>query len=188
MMNEYMRKKTEGLNLGERIEKHLEDVKDKDGFITLIDDAFFHHEVDRGMQFHVRRTNLMRDKRTLTIVDEIEEKEKMLKAFEDSEAKRDMTYEEYLARYADMIDGKVSKDKGSNKGSRPVTGKEVAKSESAKRSSANQSNISKGGNSGINTMNNTKEGFNVINEVKFDIPDSCFLIMMKGNKISKMDK
>ena len=47
----------------------------------------------------MRRTNFLREKRTLNIIDEIEEKEKMQKVFEEAEAKRDMTYEEFLIRY-----------------------------------------------------------------------------------------
>jgi hypothetical protein len=46
-------------------------------------------------------------KRSLNIIDEIEEREKIQKAFEEAEAKRDMTYEEYLNKYQDMIEGKA---------------------------------------------------------------------------------
>jgi hypothetical protein len=42
-----MRKKKEGLTLGEKIEKHLKKVK-KRGLVSLIDDAFFVEEVERG--------------------------------------------------------------------------------------------------------------------------------------------
>lgn len=37
-------------------------------------------------------------------------------------------------------------------------------------------------------MSNTKEGFDIKDDLKLELPDSCFLILMKGNKISKMDK
>ena len=37
-------------------------------------------------------------------------------------------------------------------------------------------------------MNNTKEGFDIKDDLKFDLPETCFLIMMKGNKIAKLDK
>ena len=93
-----MLQKKEGLTLGEKIEKHLKKIKKK-GLISLIDDSFFGEEVERGCQFYVRRTNLMRSNRTLHIIDEIEERIKLQKAFEEQEAKRDMTYEEFLQRY-----------------------------------------------------------------------------------------
>jgi hypothetical protein len=38
-------------------------------------------------------------KRTLDIIDEIEQREKLQRAFEEAEAKRDMTYEEYLGKF-----------------------------------------------------------------------------------------
>lgn len=37
-------------------------------------------------------------------------------------------------------------------------------------------------------MNNTKDGFDIKDDIKFDLPETCFLIMMKGNKIAKLDK
>jgi hypothetical protein len=194
MINEYMRKKSEGLNLGEKIMEHLNAIKDKD-LVHLIDNAFFSAESDRGVEFQVRRTNLFRDKRVLHIVDEIEEREKMQRAIEEAEAKKDMTYEEFLVRYGDMIEGKSShKEERYSSHSRPVTGHKDAdidgKSEAGKsdmkRSQANKSAMSKG--SGKSSMNNTKEGFDVKDDLKFDIPDTCFLILTKGNKISKMEK
>lgn len=50
MITEYMRKKKEGLNLGEKIHKHLHEIKDKD-LIQLIDDAFFQQEQNLGVNF-----------------------------------------------------------------------------------------------------------------------------------------
>ena len=192
MINEYMRKKHEGLNLGEKILEHLTAIKDKD-LVHLIDGAFFAPESDRGVEFQVRRTNLFRDKRVLHIVDEIEEREKMQRAIDEAEAKKDMSYEEFLLRYGDMIEGKHKEDRYSSH-SRPVTGhkedyndgKSEAGKSDMKRSAANKSAMSKG--SGKSSMNNTKEGFDVKDDLKFDIPDTCFLILTKGNKISKMEK
>ena len=68
-----MRKKKEGLTLGEKIEKYIGKVK-KRGLVTLIDDAFFKEEVERGCQFYVRKSNFMRGSRTLNIIDEVEER------------------------------------------------------------------------------------------------------------------
>ena len=50
MINEYMRKKNEGLNLGEKIMDHLSSIKDKE-LVHLIDNAFFAKESDRGVEF-----------------------------------------------------------------------------------------------------------------------------------------
>lgn len=50
MINEYMRKKNEGLNLGEKIMEHLSSIKDKE-LVHLIDNAFFAKESDRGVEF-----------------------------------------------------------------------------------------------------------------------------------------
>jgi hypothetical protein len=49
----------------------------KEDLVTLLEDAFFALEEDRGLHFHVRRTNLFREKRTLNIIDELDEREKM---------------------------------------------------------------------------------------------------------------
>jgi hypothetical protein len=51
------------------------------------------------MIFQVRRSNFLTGKRSLNIIDEIEEREKIQRAFEEAEAKRDMTYEEYLGKF-----------------------------------------------------------------------------------------
>jgi hypothetical protein len=76
MIEEYMRKKNEGMNMKELIHSHLEEIKDKE-LISLIDDSFFVEEIDNGMVFKVRRSNFLRGKRTLNIIDEIEEKMKI---------------------------------------------------------------------------------------------------------------
>lgn len=118
----------------------------------------------------------------------------MQRAIDEAEAKKDLTYEEFLTRYGDMIEGKTShKEERYSSHSRPVTGhkdddgkSEAGKSDHMKRSQANKSAMSKG--SGKSSMNNTKEGFDVKDDLKYDIPDTCFLILTKGNKISKLEK
>jgi len=45
MIEEYMRKKQEGMNMKELIQSHLEDIKDKE-LISLIDDAFFDQRLE----------------------------------------------------------------------------------------------------------------------------------------------
>ncbi len=108
MINEYMRKKKDGLTLGEKIEEHLRSIKET-GLVQLLE-AFFVEEKDRGCTFQVRRSDFMQDKRTLNIIDEIEERLKAEKSFNEAEAKRDMTYQEFIMKYIDHIEGKVDAD------------------------------------------------------------------------------
>lgn len=198
MINEYMRKKKEGLNLKEKIEEHLAEIKEEKDLVHLIDDAFFKNEVDRGVEFKVRRANFITGSRMYDIIDEIAAEEQKRREFEEKEAARDMTYEEFLVKYGDMIDGKEKtsrEDRALSTHSRPVTGHrdEDGKSEggaySDKRRAKNSSAMSKGSNTGgPNSMNNTKEGFDIKDDLKYDIPDKCYHNIMKGCKISKMDK
>jgi|LauGreDrversion4_2_1035121.scaffolds.fasta_scaffold176584_2 hypothetical protein len=106
-----------------------------------------------------------------------------------------MTYDEFLGRYGEMIDGKVQgrDERALSSNSRPVTGhpEEEGKSEhnaSEKRRRENKSSMSKGSNSRTNTANNTKDGFDLKDELKYEIPESCYQVIMKGNKIAKLDK
>ena len=61
----------------------------------------------------------MQDKRYKLVIDEIEERLKAQRIFEEEEAKRDMTYEEFLGKYIDHIEGKVDAD--ARTGNRPLT-------------------------------------------------------------------
>lgn len=171
--------------------------------MSLLDDSFFHEELDSGMLFQVRRSNFLSGRRTLNIIDEFEEREKVQRAFEEAEAKRDMSYEEYLGKYQDMIDGKnlgkwkeagqVSGEGGDATGgpprsqhaSRPVTGHEDAKSDNGSKKAK-----SNGNKSGLNSMNATKDGFGDYNRnpEAFELPNSCLLSFLKGNKITDLQK
>ena len=71
MINDYMRKKQEGMNMTEMIHAHLDEIKEKD-LVQLIDDCFFLPEIVNGLPFQVRRSNFLQGKRTLNIIDEIE--------------------------------------------------------------------------------------------------------------------
>ena len=61
----------------------------------------------------------MFERRYKNVVDEIEERLKLQKIEEEKEAKRDMTYEEFLGKYLDHIEGKVDAD--ARLGNRPMT-------------------------------------------------------------------
>ena len=85
--------------MNEQIEQHLHDIKAQE-MVTLIDDgSFFAPEAVKGLTFQVRRSNFLSSSRTLNIIDEVEEKMKQLQVQQEAEAKRDMTYEEYLEKY-----------------------------------------------------------------------------------------
>ena len=101
MINDYMRKKEEGLNMSEMIHAHLESIKDKEsaGNVKLIDDAFFQEETVKGLTFHVRRSNFMRMFYLNNIYELDDEKRKAQEAIDQQEAKKDMSYEEYLEKY-----------------------------------------------------------------------------------------
>lgn len=61
----------------------------------------------------------MFERRFKNVVDEIEERLKLQKIEDEKEAKRDMTYEEFLGKYIDHIEGKVDAD--ARLGNRPLT-------------------------------------------------------------------
>lgn len=171
----------------------MEDIKDKE-MVSLIDDAFFKEETVKGLTFHVRRSNFLSCLRTLNIIDEIEEKLKAQHAIQEAEAKRDMTYEEYLEKYQLMMEGKAGSIRGgdtdnkSQHASRPVTGYEENKSDNGSRKG--KSIPSQGGRSAANSMNNTKEGFQGAggDDWRTELPESCLLTFMKGNKIADLEK
>lgn len=48
--------------------------------------------------------------RTRDVIDEFEEKFKQQKIIDDAKAAKDMTYEEFLDKYSDHIEGRVDAD------------------------------------------------------------------------------
>jgi len=53
-----MRKKKDGLTLGEKIDKYLEKIKTKDA-LSLIDDSFLTKENENGILWYVRRGDFL---------------------------------------------------------------------------------------------------------------------------------
>ena len=95
------------MTLGEKIEKNLEKIK-KTKIISLIDDAFYREETERGNTFYVRRTDLQRgDGRTRDVPDEIELKIQAEIEQAEIAAKKDMTFEEFKAKFEDHIEGRA---------------------------------------------------------------------------------
>jgi len=64
----------------------------------------------------------MFERRYKNVVDEVEEKLKLQKIEEEKEAKRDMTFNEFLDKYLDHIEGKIDAD--ARLGNRPMTADE----------------------------------------------------------------
>jgi len=123
---ERMRKKKEGDTLGEKIMKALGEVNEKE--VSLhVDDAFYISEIEGGLPFQVRRTDLLRGKpkkglsfgRYYDIPDELELRSEHVAAIEEQEAQRDRTFEEFLEMFKEHIEGK--KDPNDRVGNRPDT-------------------------------------------------------------------
>ena len=79
------------------------------GLVSQLD-PFFESVVDRGIQFYERKTTLLREHRTLNIIDEVEVRLNQQKMFEEAEAKRDVSYDEFLLKYIDHIEGRVTNE------------------------------------------------------------------------------
>jgi hypothetical protein len=111
LIQEEMRKKKDGLTLGEKIEKYLEKIKSKDA-VSLIDDTFFSKETEEGLVWYVRRGDLLsKPGRKQDVIDEEEAELKVNKEWEEAESKRDATFEEFKDRFEDHILGKASNDR-----------------------------------------------------------------------------
>ena len=111
--DERMRIKKEGDTKGQKIEKKLAKVSKKK-IAELIDDCFYKPELESGFQFFVRRGDFFRTKssvlklkygRSLNIVDEVLEKSLAVEKEEAEEAKKDQTWEQFLAMYEKHIEG-----------------------------------------------------------------------------------
>jgi hypothetical protein len=111
MINEIMRKKKEGLTLGETIEKQLEKVKGKDA-VCHVGDNFFAKESEGGQTFYVRRSDMHAYVGRCKDVEDEEAKEHTIQTeAAEAEAKRDAVYEEFKAKYEDHIEGKAPNDR-----------------------------------------------------------------------------
>ncbi len=69
-INEEMRKKQEGLTLGEKIVKSLEKLKSKN-CINHITDSFFKVEIENDSRLYIRRHDLFTEGRCKDIPDEV---------------------------------------------------------------------------------------------------------------------
>lgn len=106
LINDEMRKKQEGLTLGEKIVKSLEKIKSKN-VVKHISDSFFVPIVEEDCKFWVRRTDMFTEDRCRNIEDEAAIHKQLQAELEAIEAVRDMTYEEFKFKYEDHIEGKA---------------------------------------------------------------------------------
>ena len=107
IINEEMRKKKDGLNLGEKIEQALEKLKTK-SCVSLIDDSFLDSEISGGNEYFTRRSNFLReDGRKLNIVDEALIARQIQAQIDKAEAERDRTFEEFKLENEDFIEGRL---------------------------------------------------------------------------------
>lgn len=137
LINDEMRKKQEGLTLGEKIAKSLEKIKPKN-VIKHISDSFFTPVIENDCHFWVRRTNLFTEDRCRNIDDEVAIQKQVQAELEAIEAARDMTYEEFKFKYEDHIEGKAqnlrtarASNYGESARSKSAKGKKKATSQSA---------------------------------------------------------
>ena len=204
-----MRKK-KGMTLKEKIDQQLQKVKKKE-VVEHIDDCFFQEVEEGGSLYLVRRTNLQRDGgRTLNIPDEIEiANQEQLRAQEE-EAKRDITFEEYKAKFEDHIEGRAENLRSQHDSeNEEMERKEVQKpSQSNPKSKKEKTDQNKTG-SNFNPDEEGEEGKSqashavskssvkkstvdvrstskVDDSYKYEIPESCHVAMMKKVKIEKL--
>ena len=203
-----MRKKTDGLTLNEKIEKELEKVKKKakiDTIVSHMGDTFFKQVEENGNLYYLRRTNLLRDNgRTLNIVDEIELQEEQDRKEREEEEKRDITFDEFKERFTAHIEGtagldgrsvhdsqedEVEQAKSVKKGTASKKGTELNKTTSQlgdPDDDERKSLVSAGVKS--NTMSKSRADMSVSMEnLKYEIPESCHVRMMKKVLIEKLE-
>ena len=210
-IEDMMRKKKQGDTLGEKIEKHLEKVKKKN-VVSIIGDSFYKPHEENSIHFWLRRTNLQReDGRTLNIDDEIEVEEAKMRAIQEEEAKRDLTFDEFQERFLAHIDGTAPNEREAHESEEEVEEKKksdkqgttskrgtdgVARNSSHhvndtgsvemdRKSQASKKTAEKKSSvldaSRMTTLNKTNDSF------RYETPDSCLVSMMKKTMISKLE-
>lgn len=210
MIEDLMRKRKQGLTLGEKISRHLERIVKKN-IVSHIGDSFYERIEEQSTEFYLRRTNLQReDGRTLNVVDEIEVEQANLRRQQEEEEAKDITFEEFKEQFVAHIDGTATNEreahesadeaaenpKGSQKGgtqSKKATEMNHTSSQlmdkdgdsvdgDRKSAMSRRSGKKSEAASKPNTNSLSKTGDNF----KFEIPPSCFVGMMKKVLIEKL--
>ena len=95
--------------------------------VSHIGDCFYQEEIEQGIKFHVRRSDFLRSEptkglsygRLYDVPDEVVLRKREMARNEEIEAKRDKTFEEFMAMFEDHIEGKV--DPAPRTANRPPT-------------------------------------------------------------------
>ena len=188
----------------EKIDEQLQKVK-KRQVVEHIDDCFFEEVEESGCLFQVRRTNVQREGgRTLDIPDEIEIAAQEALRLQEEEAKRDITYEEYKAKFEDHIEGRAKNERVQEESadeepanvaskSNPKSKKEITNlnktasnfnvedDEDAKSKASGAVSKKSLNKSTVDVRSTSKQD----DTYKYDLPESCFVSMMKKVKIEK---
>ena len=205
-IEEEVRKREKGPTLAEIIEKELKKVKKKE-VVSHMGDTFFKQVEEGGNMYYLRRTNLLRDTgRTLNIVDEIEIQEIQEQKEREEEEKRDISFDDFMTKFLDHIEGNAGLDgrsvhesvegedldmqaKSVRKGTASKKGTEMNKTASQMgdpEEDERKSVVSGGVKS--NAMSKSRTDMNVSMEnFKFEIPESCHVGIMSKCLIEKLD-
>jgi hypothetical protein len=199
-INEIMRKKKEGLTLGETIDKQLEKVKGKDA-VCHLGDKFFAKESEGGHIFYVRRSDIHSYAGRCKDVEDEEAVERAIQQeAEQAELRRDATFDEFKAKYEDHIEGKAPNDRldrvsnfgDDNKSTRSKSAKGGARGKSAASGRGEEADDQS--KSGLTSSKSAKSGLahqeeinKQFDEEKMALPESCFVLFPKGTKIEKLE-
>ena len=143
--------------------------------------------------------------RSKDIIDDIEQRIKQQKIIDDEKAAKDMTYDEFLDKYCEHIEGKGDGDdrrpftaegaesKEDGKGRQGGTFDSLQQEENKLEDAANTS-MDKGfetvnkSRQEVKEINKSKESILSNQDYKLEIPDSCMMHIMKGCRIEKLHK
>lgn len=200
-IQEEMRKK-KGLTLKEKIDEQLVKVKKKK-VVEHIDDCFFEEVEEGGCLFQVRRTNVQRQGgRTLDIPDEIEINAQEAQRLAEENAKRDITYEEYKDKFEAHIEGTAKNERVQEESADEEPVNVASKSNPRSKVPTNLNKTASNFNveddedakskasGAISKKSLNKSQVDVRStkpdeSYKYDLPESCFVLMMKKVKIEK---
>ena len=201
-----MRRRKQGMTLGEKITHHLESIVKKE-VISQIGDSFFERVEEQGTIFMLRRTNLQRDDgRTLNIVDEIEIEERETQMKQEEEEKKDMTFDSFKEAFTPHIEGTAYNEREAHESQgEDDDGKKSALQGTRSKKSMNRTNSQLGAendsaeNRGDAASKRSSKRSNLdasryqsmsLNKtadmIKYDIPVKCHISMMKKVLIDKM--
>ena len=202
------------MTLKQKIEHNFGKIKKKD-LISHIGESFFAPVEENGSVWQLRRTNLQRDNgRTLNIIDEIEVQAAEERKQQEIEEAKDMTFDDFKLRFLAHIEQTAPNDREAiesndenvdaiNKSAKPGTmSKRGTEMNDANKTSTSRQ-LNETGSVDDNEQNRSRlsrrsnqksqlemRGGSKLEEdglSKFDIPESCYLTMMKKILIEKLE-